>query len=289
MNAIDIDWSRKRERCPVCGKGNERGSSGTLGISDAHEGGRVAHCFRCELVARSESPKRTRTSAEIAAERARRHAAELDQARKRDAAMQSARRTWRETVGLRGTLGETYLRARGCAIPPVDSECRFHHGLLHWPSGEHFPALVARVSSATDAAKSLTLHCTYLDPSGTRKAPVERPRLLWPNLPSKHGAIRLWPDDCVTLGLGVGEGIETSLSLAIGFAPVWSLIDAANLAAFPALEGIESLTIAADHDQAGIAAASSCAERWRLAGRQVRIVIADEQGKDMNDVVLEAR
>jgi hypothetical protein len=286
---IDVDWSRKRERCPVCGKGTERGPNGTLGISDAHDGGRIAHCFRCGLVAHSESPKRTRTSAELAAEQARRHAAELGQARKRGAAMQSARRTWRETVGLRGTLGETYLRARGCAIPPVDSECRFHHGLLHWPSGEHFPALVCRVSSATDAAKSLTLHCTYLDPSGTRKAPVERPRLLWPHLPAKSGVIRLWPDDAVTYGLGVAEGIESALSLAHALQPVWSLIDAANLAAFPALEGTGSLTIAADNDPAGIAAASSCAERWRLAGRQVRIVMADEQGKDMNDVVLEAR
>jgi hypothetical protein len=240
-------------------------------------------------VAHSESPKRTRTSAEIAAEQARRHAAELDLARKRDAAMQSARRTWRETVGLRGTLGETYLRARGCAIPPVDSECRFHRNLLHWPSGEHFPALVARVSSATDAAKSLTLHVTFLSPDGGGKAPVERSKLLWPHLPAKSGVIRLWPDDAVTYGLGVAEGIESALSLAHALQPVWSLIDAGHLAAFPVLEGIEALTIAADHDPAGIAAASSCAERWRADGKRVRIVIADEQGKDMNDVVLEAR
>jgi hypothetical protein len=147
-----------------------------------------------------------------------------------------------------------------------------------------FPALVSRVSAALDYRQSLSLHVTFLSPDGGGKAPVERAKLLWPLLPVAGGVIRLWPDDCVTLGLGVGEGIETSLSLALGFAPVWSLIDAANLAAFPALEGIEALTIAVDHDPAGIAAAEVCASRWLCAGREVTAIKSELPGTDVNDI-----
>ena len=60
---------------------------------------------------------------------------------------------------------------------------------------------------------------------------------------------------------GVAEGIESALSLAWAFVPVWACIDAGNLAALPVLDGIEALTIAADNDPAGQAAAQTCATR----------------------------
>ena len=50
------------------------------------------------------------------------------------------------------------------------------------------------------------------------------------------------------------------------------------------LEGIESLTIAADNDEAGIRAADMCAERWTLAGVDVRIAISGAAGIDLNDI-----
>jgi hypothetical protein len=95
--------------------------------------------------------------------------------------------------------------------------------------------------------------------------------------------VRLWPDDAVAMGLGIAEGIESALSLAHAFQPVWALIDAGNLAAMPALPGIDALTIAADHDDAGIDAAHACADRWSDVGTEVRVVIAAEK-TDMNDV-----
>jgi putative DNA primase/helicase len=54
------------------------------------------------------------------------------------------------------------------------------------------------------------------------------------------------------------------------------------------VEGIESLTIAVDHDPAGIAAAHTLAARWHAAGREVRIVMPEREGADLNDLVLEA-
>jgi hypothetical protein len=88
----------------------------------------------------------------------------------------------------------------------------------------------------------------------------------------------------VTVGLGVAEGIESALSLAWAYTPVWALIDAGHLSKFPVLDGIESLVIARDQDQAGIKAASECATRWAQAGREV--LATSQAQNDVNDVLL---
>ena len=64
--------------------------------------------------------------------------------------------------------------------------------------------------------------------------------------------------------------------------PVWANLDAANLARFPVLAGVEALTIFTDRDASGTGqrAALECAERWLDAGREVQIVAADEIGTD---------
>ena len=102
------------------------------------------------------------------------------------------------------------------------------------------------------------------------KADVDPPRLLLGGHRKQGGVIRLWPDEAVTTGLAIAEGIETALSLAHDYKPVWSVIDAGNLAAFPVLPGIETLIIGADHDEAGLKAAAACADRWAAAGVEVR-------------------
>jgi len=99
--------------------------------------------------------------------------------------------------------------------------------------------------------------------------------------------IRLWPDESVTRGLAISEGIETALAAAHGSSPVWAAIDAGNLGAFPLLDGIESLTIIADHDDAGLSAANNCARRWANAGREVRVATPRIAGMDAADLVAE--
>jgi hypothetical protein len=66
---------------------------------------------------------------------------------------------------------------------------------------------------------------------------------------------------------------------------VWACIDAGNLAALPVLNGIEALTIAADNDPAGQAAAQTCATRWAAAGRTVSVT--QQRQNDINDLVQE--
>jgi hypothetical protein len=106
--------------------------------------------------------------------------------------------------------------------------------------------------------------------------------------PIGGGAIKLTPDADVTTCLGVGEGIESTLSLQLapefGSSPVWSLLSAGGVSTFPVLAGIECLWIAVDHDPAGLKAAEACAERWRQANREVYLVKPNAIGTDLNDI-----
>ncbi|MCO4879558.1 toprim domain-containing protein [Paraburkholderia caribensis] len=201
------------------------------------------------------------------------------QARKYDELSDYGRALWSETQPLSG-VAVAYLKARHCVIPPVDSDLRLHRRLKH-PSGYIGPALVGLITDAL-TGRPLSLHRTWIKADGS-KADVDPPRLLLGGHRKKGGVIRLWPNEAVTYGLGIAEGIETALSLAWGYAPVWSLIDAGNLADFPHLPGIESLVIAADNDPAGSKAARTCADRWAEAGAEV--VVTRQSESDINDTL----
>ena len=195
-----------------------------------------------------------------------------------------ARVLWAATEDVSGpAVAVDYLRARCCVLPPADSDLRCMPALRH-PSGYMGPALVALITDAC-TGEPLSLHRTWIKPDGN-KADVRLPRLLLKDHPIAGGVIRLWRDEDVTAGLGIAEGIETALSLAHGFTPVWSLIDAGHLAKFPVLNGIEDLIIAADNDAAGRTAAAECAARW-ADHAAVRIISADTDGCDLNDEVME--
>ena len=183
--------------------------------------------------------------------------------------------------GLRGTIGEAYLLARGCVVPPNDGDLRFDPALKHPASDYVGPALISLVTHA-ETRVPLTLHRTWIREDG-RKAECDPPRMLLGGHSKKHGVIRLWPDEAVTTGLAVAEGVETALSLARSYTPVWATVDAGNLAVLPVLNGIETLVIGADHDEAGLKAATACADRWSAAGVDVRVIAPDVERSDWND------
>jgi hypothetical protein len=106
--------------------------------------------------------------------------------------------------------------------------------------------------------------------------------------PKSRAAIKLSADEDVTMGLTVGEGLETVLSaMQLGFSPAWALGDAGNVRAFPVLSGVECLTILVDNDESGTGqqAALECSSRWTSAGREVFRIIPDRCGDDLNDIV----
>lgn len=195
-------------------------------------------------------------------------------------------RLWASSLSLAGTIGARYLAARGCVLPPEDGDLRFLPAHKH-PLGEHVgPALLALVTDF-ETGEPISLHQTWIRPDGTK--PDDLPgaaRLLLGRHRKAGGVIRLWPDEAVTTGLGIGEGIESCLSLAHVLVPVWCAIDAGNLAALPVLPGIEALTIAQDNDLAGRAAAQALAGRWAAAGAEVAIVAATDDGSDLNDITM---
>ena len=258
-----------RARCPACGRSDR---DKTLGITLSNGIG-VAHCFRCEYVETHREDRNRVYRAPAPAKLA---------TQKHETLSDYGRSLWAACVPLAGTVGAQYLLHRRCVIPPADGDLRYHPNLEHKPSGTAGPALVALVTNAL-TAEPLTLHRTWVKPTG--KAALDPPRMLLGNHRKQGGVIRLWPEEYLTHGLAVTEGLETALSLAHGFAPVWAAIDAGNLATLPVLAGVECLVIGVDNDPAGVTGAHTCAARWADAGREVRLT--RQAQNDLNDTLCE--
>jgi len=272
MTDIDLtqfDTGEHRVACPQCGRG---GRDKTLGISVKALGDVVAHCFRCDYAAslREDKPtfKPSIKPARVVQD-------------KHTTLAEWAEALWRDCRPLSGVAID-YLKARRCVIPPADGDLRVHPALKH-PSGHVGPALVALVTDF-ETNEPLSLHRTWIEQTG--KADVSPNRMLLGNHTAKGGVIRLWPDTDVTMGLAVGEGIESCLAFAHGFEPVWSAVSAGNMADLPVLSGIEALTVIGDADRAGVEAANALADRWHEAGVYVQVVMPSKG--DVNDYLMEA-
>ena len=274
-----IQWNHyepgaHRISCANCGRGDR---DKTLGLKVNVDGTGVAHCFRCDFI-ETYRPEQGARLVTLTQPRIR----GVPLTAKRATLAPYARALWAATEPL-GGVPLAYLEARHCRIPPRDADLRCHDCLRHC-SGYEGPALVALVTDAV-SAEPISLHRTWVRADG-RKADLESPRLLLGGHRKQGGVIRLWPDEAVTSGLGIAEGIETALSLAHGFTPVWALIDAGNLAAFPHLPGIQTLMIGADNDPAGRTAATACAIRWADAG--AKVFVTRQAENDLNDSLAEA-
>jgi len=267
-----IDWQsygvgQHRIQCPACGRG---GKDRTLGLTVESDGG-LAHCFRCSFI-ETFKPERG------AIVRAPTITPQRKMQQKHERLSDWGAKLWAECRVLDG-LALEYLAYRRCMVPPKDGDLRWHPSIKH-PSGYAGPALIAMVSDAT-TREPLSLHRTWITQTG--KAPVDPPRMPLANHSLRNGVIRLWPDEFLTYGLGIAEGIETALSLAHGFTPVWATIDAGHMAKFAVIPSVEILTIAADIDEAGLNAAQECATRWVNAGKKVRIT--QQRTNDVNDLL----
>ncbi|WP_299436768.1 toprim domain-containing protein [uncultured Rhodospira sp.] len=187
---------------------------------------------------------------------------------------------WRASVPITDTPAAAYLIGRGCAMPPAGADVIRYHPACPYQGGP-VPAMVALMTTA-DGNRPTAIHRTPLRLDGTRDR--DRPKKMLG--PSGGAVIRLSPDDDVTMGLGLSEGIETGLSvLAAGWAPVWAAGSAGTIRTFPVLGGVEALTVFADHDQsgAGLDAARACAQRWADADREATVRAPRTVGHDWND------
>lgn len=201
------------------------------------------------------------------------HRADAAQRQRRAVAM------WRDGRDPRGTLVETYLRSRGLDLPPeVAGDVVRFHPRCPWETGTT-PAMVAAFR-CVHTGEVIGVHRTAFSPDGTKLG-----RKMFGT--ATGAAIMLDAEDTVTTGLAIGEGIETCLAARqLGLRPTWALGSTANVAAFPVLNGIESLTLFGELGDGG-ASDRACTEvgtRWHRAGRGVDI-ITPNVGEDLNDVV----
>jgi len=188
-----------------------------------------------------------------------------------------ARRIWRQAVpaDAPGSLVPIYFASRSLRLDP-GAPLRFHPACPR--GGELLPAMVALMTDAI-TGQPCGVHRTFLRSDGGGKADGQA-KLMAGNA----GVIRLTPDEDVTVGLGLAEGVETALSVMQGFGwrPLWAAASAGAISRFPLIPGIAALTIFTDSDGAGLRAAEECAARWRDTGLEARI-LAPPAG-DWNDV-----
>lgn len=196
-----------------------------------------------------------------------------------------ALRTFNEAQPLAGTVGATYINNRGVHLPDWPADIRLHQSCPRKVDGvlEHHPAIVALLRDIrTNEPRAVQRIFLKADASDRLRDVMGKATLG----PATGAVIKLTPDEDVTLGLGICEGVEKALALmAINWSPIWVTCGTSGMAAFPALTGIEALTIFANSDEPGQKAALTCAQRWSDAGKQVAIFTPKIAGTDWSDAL----
>lgn len=187
---------------------------------------------------------------------------------------------WREARSIEGTPAAVYLASRGVSY---QGEALRWHPSCPFGKGERHGCMIGLVRNIV-TNEPQAIHRTAIDATGRK---IDRKAYG----PIGGGAVKLTDDADVTKVIAIGEGIETALSIReltdLGNMPVWSVLSANGIAAFPVLPGIESVWIAADNDASGTGhnAARSAGERLHAAGVETIILAPTQAGADLNDKV----
>jgi phage/plasmid primase-like uncharacterized protein len=186
-----------------------------------------------------------------------------------------AKALWRESLLIQGTQAEAYLQSRN--ISHLPRSLRFHSEAYHGPTQRKYPAMIAAITRWPEKSPH-AVHRTFLE--GNNKATVDPCRMMLGEIAG--GAVRLGPVDQV---IAVGEGLESCLSFQqLTGIPTWAVLSTSNYLGLVLPETVKEITIAADHDDAGISAAHEAGAVWAKTGRMVRVVFPPAKGKDFNDI-----
>ncbi|CUX64198.1 MULTISPECIES: DUF7146 domain-containing protein [Rhizobium/Agrobacterium group] len=199
-------------------------------------------------------------------------------------AAERARRLFRMTQPLSGTLADSYLRQRGILRGAQHAALRFHPSCyyrdLETGRTRALPALIAAV---TNPAGGITgVHRTWLDPNGDGKAKIDDPRRALGGL--LGNAVRFaFPASGPVPVMVAGEGLESILSLShvMPGLPMVSALTANHLAAFRTPDGCLRLYVAADADAAGRHGIEGLSRRAQALGI-LPLVLTPELG-DFNE------
>jgi len=173
---------------------------------------------------------------------------------------------WAEASDPRDTLVEQYLAQRGLALPDelATHVVRYHPAL--WFNGEHLPGMLTLFRDIiTNEPKAIQR--TFLTADGKK---IERRTLG----PSSHAAIKLNTDPRGATQFYVGEGFESALAAYLsGLRPAWAMGSAQSLSRMPVLNGVPSITVLGETDEANAAAIHSLGKAWCDAGRKVQVLM----------------
>ena len=199
---------------------------------------------------------------------------------------------WQVASPPESTSVEVYLASRG-----------LHLGLLGDAPGERVrfapacpfgpdtrrPAMLALLTDIA-TGEPVGIRRTALGPDHARACDASYEKLPHMVLGRAGNAVARLAGGCrPPATLALCEGVETGLSvIAATGATVWAC-PTGVLARIPVLPGVEALTIYADNDVPGLAAARTTARRWADAGRDAAIEAPQRPGADFNDLWLEMR
>jgi len=284
INFNEFSVGQHRIRCVFPGCNGRTGKS--LGVTVEADGSGVAHCFRCGGV---ESYRPT-LGLQVQRSPIKHHAKPVRPKRTTLTIQWREVFTAAEPVTLESTVGQ-YLDFRGCVLPPSDGDIRQMEDFKH-PYLDHRGACMIALIRNIQTNEPMSLHLTFVTKTG--KAEIfgkdgERvsSKIMLAGHSIKGGVIKIWGDQDVTMGLGIAEGIETALTLAHAYSPVWATIDAGHMAEFPVLPGLEGLCVAVDHDPAGKAAAQKVIDRYKAA--QIQVLVSNQSNGDLNDSIGEVQ
>ena len=194
---------------------------------------------------------------------------------------------WSETRSAQGTLVETYLNVRIPSLPVIPDVLRFHPAVYHAETKSQYRAMIAKVTFWGEGDR-IAIHQTFLKDDGMGKAAIDPDKKMLGSI--KGGAVQLFEAGEI---LGIGEGIETSLSFhVLSGVPVWAALSCTNMAPkndplkLPPLPLAQKLVIAIDNDSEdqSLKAAKILKQRAESEGREVFIVRPPLEIKDFNDV-----
>jgi len=189
---------------------------------------------------------------------------------------------WQAGIDIVGTHADEYLHAR-CIQAPSNfrNVLRFIPYLKHIPSNSlRLPCLLALITNPRTATHQ-GLYRTYLHPLNPEKAAALPNRQTLGKVDGGVIDLTYLPSKHVT----ICEGLETALSYRQMFkdANVWCAMGVGNLPRIMMPDYVREVTIAADNDDAGVAAAGFAKDVYTKMGLRTEIRRPHDNFKDFND------
>jgi putative DNA primase/helicase len=198
-------------------------------------------------------------------------------------------KSWRSAgPWVRNSPADIYLKRRGLDVTDDEAlRLRFSPALWHWVVKARWPAMLARVTLAT--GEDITTHQTFVEPDGSGKAEIEKPRLFAAGGKTAGGGVWFGVAD-PNHEFIVAEGIESTLSAMriYGVTDGCAALSAGGIRNLILPPEARMVRIFPDHDELGqsLAAARDATRRWKAEGRTVRATMSPNFGEDANDTWL---